>query len=207
MKKRAFKTIAAACLLLAACVLLASSCEKPKGLDGLEVQNKPQRPLGETPDSTVVPKQRIERWVEVASWTPSCGYSLSYYPYNGAVNLYDSTMGAIDINWTEKTYRSHGPYSNYDGDYYPIYYGNFTYIDNNNNPDFFDKIIFSDKFNYGNIKEWKISYYGDSTSVPAQPFIFNVFYSTSYHIPNQFIVLSTTNFIVYYALVNYPKNR
>ncbi|MDR1113059.1 MAG: hypothetical protein LBL18_04785 [Bacteroidales bacterium] len=192
-------------MLMAACVLLASSCKKP---EELEIQNKPQRPVGETPDSTVVPKQRIERWVELAMWEPSCGYTLCYYPYNSAVNLYDSTMGAIDINWTTKTYRDHGVYIPQYGTYYPIRAGSFTYIDNNDNPEVFDRIIFEDGTNlWGNTKEWKISYYGDSTSIPAQPFDFTVFYTTSYHIPNQFIVLENLygSVIKYFALVNYPK--
>ncbi|MDR1112541.1 MAG: hypothetical protein LBL18_02115 [Bacteroidales bacterium] len=52
-------------MLIAACVLLASSCEKPKGL---EVQNKPQRPGDTTvvvsPGDSILPPY-MEKWIWV----------------------------------------------------------------------------------------------------------------------------------------------
>ncbi|MDR1345911.1 MAG: hypothetical protein LBK03_04325, partial [Bacteroidales bacterium] len=109
MTARTFKKIAAACLLMAACVLLASSCQDPEELDPqLQLQNKPQRP-GDTavvvsPGDSVLPPW-IEKWIWVEySRNDGCWPITETYP--PPEDLFGADARAITIDWRDSTYTS-----------------------------------------------------------------------------------------------------
>ncbi|MDR1112669.1 MAG: hypothetical protein LBL18_02765 [Bacteroidales bacterium] len=208
-----FKTVA--CLLVALAALLASSCKKP---EELEIQNKPQRPAGENPDTTIItPPPRIERWVPIGEFDGYCGAMFRYsIEAMDANSLYDTvSWGSIFVNWTDSTYRSCSSIRP-DGTIGNLHSGAIFIYSNNGDPDLFPVIEFEDKNGiYGipdNIERWEISYYGDYTSNPFRVFEKSSFFVERYGIPNQFVILRTDKYkgsyeyIVYLACFNYPYN-
>ncbi|MDR1112249.1 MAG: hypothetical protein LBL18_00585 [Bacteroidales bacterium] len=213
-----FKTVTAACLLLALAALLASSCHKPEPEEpaGLEVQNKPQRP-GSTEEPVPI-QPRIERWLRIASYVDQCGFSYGmefYGRYGKTTDLRDTFMGAAFVNWTDSTYLSRRGLKP-DGTFpdYPLpYSGKITYTGNGGNPDIFPVIEFDQGFEAEEgINKWEISYFGDYTSVPSRPFAAAVsqFYIEKFNIPNQFVALRTDKYqgnhelILYFVCFSYP---
>jgi hypothetical protein len=98
-------------LILAACVLLASSCEKP---EELTLQEKPQR-SGDTttvtpdpppdPNDSILPPH-IEKWILFFSEDyPGCGSGMRLL-WPMPENWYGPDARAITLNWRDSTYTS-----------------------------------------------------------------------------------------------------
>ncbi|MDR1345651.1 MAG: hypothetical protein LBK03_02980 [Bacteroidales bacterium] len=98
-------------MLMAACVLLASSCKKP---EELTLQEKPQRPGDTTtvtpdpplnPNDSILPPH-IEKWILFFSEDyPGCGSGMRLL-WPMPENWYGPDARAITLNWRDSTYTS-----------------------------------------------------------------------------------------------------
>ncbi|MDR1112543.1 MAG: hypothetical protein LBL18_02125 [Bacteroidales bacterium] len=182
-------------MLIAACVLLASSCEKPKGLDGLEVQNKPQRPGDTTvvvsPGDSILPPY-LEKWIWV-EYTDFSGCWPITETYPPPEDLFGADARAITIDWRDSTYTSQSCKSAATFQIVPEISGRFsmrdkiTILPNTTHDTIYYKVIrFSNGITMGpvEIKDWTVNpsdwYYPSLTA-----------YAQKYLVPNQFVAIWT----------------
>ncbi|MDR1112951.1 MAG: hypothetical protein LBL18_04245 [Bacteroidales bacterium] len=169
MITKTFKTVTAACLLLALATLLASSCEKPEKPKGLEVQNNPQRPgdttVVVTPSDSILPPY-MEKWIWVQySRDDGCWPITITYP--PPEDLFGADARAITIDWRDSTYVSQSCKSADTYQIVPEISGRFsirdTIVMSLGSPYSKTKIVFSDGVTMGpvEIKEWLIRFSQD----------------------------------------------
>ena len=158
------------------------------------------------------PPPRIERWLLLAAYYDyMCGSPLCYSLDENSTyeDLYDTNKAATFVNWTDNTYYSHSVLHSDGTPPYHTFSGKIFY-ENGGNPAVFPTIQFESGFcndqNRPKTTKWELSYYGDYTSQPYQPFIYATAFTQIYNIPNQFVVLHTdiNQTTLYFAVFNYP---